>query len=48
MKELKVGERVTIECVRTTISKPFICHVRNVSDLQHILFGLGLNSEMEV
>ena len=25
MKELKVGERVTIECVRTIISKPFIC-----------------------
>lgn len=26
MKELKVGERVTIECVRTTLSKPFICN----------------------
>lgn len=26
MKELKVGERVTIECVRTTRSRPFICY----------------------
>lgn len=26
----------------------WLTDVRNVSDLQHILFGLGLNSEMEV
>ena len=26
MKELKVGEKVTIECVRTILSKPFICN----------------------
>lgn len=25
MKELKVGERVTIECESTILSKPFIC-----------------------
>ena len=26
----------------------WLTDVRNVSDLQHLLFGLGLNSEMEV
>lgn len=27
---------------------PFIIKLESVSDLQHLLFGLGLNSEMEV
>lgn len=26
----------------------WLTDVRNVSDLQHLLFGLGINSEMEV
>ena len=25
MKELKVGERITIECVETNEDKPFVC-----------------------
>lgn len=28
--------------------QPLRSHINSVSDLQHLLFGLGLNSEMEV
>lgn len=31
-----------------TGGKPLRSDINNVSDLQHLLFGLGLNSEMEV
>ena len=41
---IKVSQDLKITCELS----PFIVKQESVSDLQHILFGLGLNSEMEV
>ena len=41
---IKVSQDLKITCELS----PFIVKLESVSDLQHILFGLGLNSEMEV
>ena len=40
----KVSQDLKITCELS----PFIVKLESVSDLQHLLFGLGLNSEMEV
>lgn len=41
---IKVSQDLKITCELS----PFIVKLESVSDLQHLLFGLGLNSEMEV
>lgn len=41
---IKVSQDLKITCELS----PFIVKLQSVSDLQHLLFGLGLNSEMEV
>ena len=41
---IKVSQDLKITCELS----PFIVKLESVSDLQHFLFGLGLNSEMEV
>lgn len=41
---IKVSQDLKITCELS----PFIVKLESVSDLQHLLFGLGLNYEMEV
>lgn len=41
---IKVSQDLKITCELS----PFIVKLESVPDLQHLLFGLGLNSEMEV
>lgn len=41
---IKVSQDLKITCELS----PFVVKLESVSDLQHLLFGLGLNSEMEV
>ena len=41
---IKVSQDLKITCELS----PFIVKLKSVSDLQHLFFGLGLNSEMEV
>ena len=41
---IKVSQDLKITCELS----PFIVKLESVSDLQHLLFGLELNSEMEV
>ena len=41
---IKVSQDLKITCELS----PFIVKLQSVSDLQHLLFGLGLNLEMEV
>lgn len=41
---IKASQDLKITCELS----PFIVKLESVSDLQHLLFGLGLNSEMEV
>ena len=41
---IKVSQELKITCELS----PFIVKLESVPDLQHLLFGLGLNSEMEV
>lgn len=41
---IKVSQDLKITCELS----PFIVKLESVSDLQHLLFGLGLNSEMEL
>ena len=41
---IKVSQDLKITCELS----PFIVKLQSVSDLQHLLLGLGLNSEMEV
>lgn len=41
---IKVSQDLKITCELS----PFIVKLESVSDLQHLLFGLGLNLEMEV
>lgn len=41
---IKVSQDLKITCELS----PFIVKLESVSDLQHLLFGLGLNSDMEV
>ena len=41
---IKVSQDLKITCELS----PFIVKLESISDLQHLLFGLGLNSEMEV
>lgn len=41
---IKISQDLKITCELS----PFIVKLESVSDLQHLLFGLGLNSEMEV
>lgn len=41
---IKVSQDLKITCELS----PFIVKLESVSDLQHLLFGLGLSSEMEV
>lgn len=41
---IKVSQDLKITCELS----PFIVKLESVSDLQHFLFGLGFNSEMEV
>ena len=40
--------KVSQDLKNTCELSPFIVKLESVSDLQHLLFGLGLNSEMEV
>lgn len=41
---IKVSQDLKITCELS----PFIVKLESVSDLQHLLFGLGINHEMEV
>lgn len=41
---IKASQDLKITCELS----PFIVKLESVSDLQHLLFGLGINSEMEV
>lgn len=41
---IKVSQDLKITCELS----PFIVKLQSVSDLQHLLFGLGVNHEMEV
>ena len=41
---IKVSQDLKITCELS----PFIVKLESVSDLQHLLFGLGINNEMEV
>ena len=41
---IKISQDLKITCELS----PFIVKLESVSDLQHLLFGLGLSSEMEV
>ena len=40
--------KVSQDLKNTCELSPFIFKLESISDLQHLLFGLGLNSEMEV